>query len=80
MPRNRLSVNRLDDFLEFLKNEVWEREPEKCQFEAARLRRGKSLILIHRRLSNHNGTPLTHLTMCRHAEVMFDIWIKERLK
>lgn len=78
MSRNRLSVTKLNDFIAFCEADGWMSEPVKGDWEVARLRRDKKITIIWRRISNHAGTPLQHLTLDRVGEVLFDIWIKER--
>lgn len=82
MSRNRLAVSSLPDFIAFAETIGWVSEPPKGDYEVARLRSSgglfKRLATIWRRDSNSAGTTLTHLTMDRNAETLFNHWLKNR--
>jgi hypothetical protein len=80
MSRNRLDARKLPDFVSFLEADGWISEAPKGDWEVARLRRDGKMAMIWRRGANHSGTTLTHLTMDRVAEVLFDMWLRERRK
>lgn len=80
MSRNRLVVASLDNFITYCVSEGWQSLPPKGDWEVARLKRDKKIAIIWRRAANQAGTPLTHLTMDRFAEVLFDQWVRDRKK
>jgi len=78
MSRNRLAVTSLDKFVAYCVNEGWESLPPKGDWEVARLKRDKKMAIVWRRAANHAGTHLTHLTLDRYSEVLFDQWKRDR--
>lgn len=78
MSRNRLSVNRLDDFIAWSETKGWTSEAPKGFYEVARLRKGSSIALVWRREQNDAGTPLTHYTLDKSSEPLFNLWMRER--
>lgn len=78
MSRNRLPVKGLDDFIAYCVGSGWETEEPKGTYEVARLKRNGKRAFVWKRDANHAGTPLTHLTMDRYAEVLFDQWKRDR--
>lgn len=63
--RNTLSVKKLNDFSAWLISKGWTLEPTRGCYEVLRARkpdRPRPLI-VYKRLSNRNGSVLTHLTV-----------------
>ena len=75
--RNRLSVTKLDDFVDWCVSEGWESEPVKGDWEVARLKRDAKRAFVWKRASNLAGTALQHLTMDRYADVLFMQWKRD---
>lgn len=79
MSRNRLAVTSLEKFVAYCVAQGWESVPPKGVWEVARLKRGKTIAIVWKRASNDAGTPLTHLTLDRYGEVLFDQWKRDRV-
>lgn len=63
--RNTLSAQKLNDFSTWLISKGWTIEPTRGYYEVLRARkldRSRPLI-VYKRLSNRNGSELTHLTV-----------------
>lgn len=76
--RNQLAVSRLPDFIAWAESKGWATLDPKSPFEAWRGSRGGITAIIHQRLSNDNGTPLTHLTTWGESEKLRQEWMGKK--
>jgi len=63
--RNTLAVKKLQDFSEWLISKGWTIEPTHGYYEVLRARKPDRTrpLIVYKRLSNRNGSELTHLTV-----------------
>jgi len=78
MSRNRLAVTALPKFIAYCETLGYAQELPKGDWEVARLVGHGKRVIIHRRIANNAGTDLTHLTLDRYGEVLFNQWIRDR--
>lgn len=64
--RHTLSVNRLDEFKEWLENNGWQVQETKGFYEALRAvnKINGTPLIVYKRHSTNNGKDLVHYTIC----------------
>lgn len=75
--RNKLHVSKLPEFIAWAERLGWQTQDPKSCWEAWRAKRYGVTAIIHQRVANDAGTPLTHLTTHGESEKLRRQWMEE---
>lgn len=77
--RNRLHVDKLNDFALFCMERGWVPEEINEDYEVLRMRHRMRAfpLIVHGKLTTNNGAPLVHYTAWGESGRMLDLFLKE---